>query len=855
MHAELLPSPFKQNNKGNANSLEETPVKYNHYTYNNNNNNNNNNSNNTNQNNGAARPLRLQAISPSSSPYVLPSCYSSPLLHPEGDHHQFSEESKNKPNNNNISSGRRNKSIYTAAEFSGGPSPSPQYLSPLQSPRLIDFSEFVTDYTGTDPSDHKVFSLSSRPAGLTPSSTSTRPSQVVADEDPFRPVHLASFYTDDSSKKGSSSYSVAPSGGSTGSESPPRKPADRYMFTRHAASKKATDVERAHFFSLMKEAAEMLQTRREERDFLAANDTSHSILSQSAFGSGPRSRQKEFYYNDLTQEETDVLDYLTSEMQEMKARRRPTYDDTTVQGCWETLIRSEQLEQLGKLWLEETSKKEVCMPTQWANFSKDQLCQSLLSIMDECVYLYDKPKEMFEVLLAAGTAHRRFGIGEGEMYIFRNAFITALERSLSSEAYRRSAADWNRFWKMAMDLMVQGSKSREGEENAKLYEKESIQQLHKLLSRIKEKHDASSDLEDHFVRVMVRKAGPDLIHYLDVFPNRRACDRLYNSIVHIADPSLPPEDVAAYMRELGGRHVAYKIDRPVLEAFETPFVLASEHFLGQSFNSVVRHNFTNFYRLMVDGISAGMDSGKNTGENKKAPDGSEPFCLLFTDIESSTNLWQRFPAVMKEAVERHHRMIRTVIADNGGYEVKTVGDSFIIAAKDVFVGMKIAVGIQLELMRHLPIAPGFKALGNEVGGGDPNAWSNQTLRVRIGIEHCTQATATYDTIHRRYDYYGPSVNQCARIEAAAAGGQILMSRDTFKALKAVPAFHDEPCPSYLRDVSGDSAVDEKGLDHFVAVCDVGKAKLKGIKKEVRLLSLAPLCFAGRDFSGSILNSG
>ncbi|CAD2222938.1 Adenylate and Guanylate cyclase catalytic domain containing protein, putative [Angomonas deanei] len=850
MLAQSLPSPAKQRERENVYALDETPNRHhNNHTYNN--------------EEKSLRLPRLEALSSkvrrSPRSYGLPSCYSSSLSPAESARsssrgtedgsfnaspscrYLYLSHGNNKSNNNNKRE-RMRPSIFTpAVEFASELSPAPQNLSPIKSENLIDFSAFVTDYNGEDRSDNKVFSVSTMPDGLIPTSKKTSDHT----KDSFQLASLKPSLSDGNNSSNNRKESPLPVWESVTS---PSKRVSHLISVRRP-SKSTADVQRLHFFQVMKEAVELLQARREAQDLLPADDFSQSTLSKVSTAS--RQLQKEFYYDRLDTEETDIMDRLTSEMDEVKARRRPKYDDTTVQGCWAALIRSEQLEPLGKLWVEEMIKKEVCMPAMWAKSTQEELLQSFLSIMDECVYLYDKPKEMFEVLPAAGTAHRRFGIGEGEMYIFRNAFITALERSLSSEAYRRSAADWNRFWKMAMDLMVQGSKSGEGEENAKLHQHESVQQLQTMLRQIQEQQDRSPDLEDHFIRVMLRRAGDSGAAFLSVFHNRRACDRIYHSFQTVAAHLLQPEENAAYMRELGARHVAYKIDRPVLEAFEEPFITTSAQFLGDAFDVVARHNFTNFYRLMVDGISAGMDSGKNTGENKKAPDGSEPFCLLFTDIESSTNLWQRFPAVMKEAVERHHRIIRTVIADNGGYEVKTVGDSFIIAAKDVFVGMKIAVGIQLELMRHLPIAPGFKALGNEVGGGDPNAWSNQTLRVRIGIEHCTQATATYDTIHRRYDYYGPSVNQCARIEAAAAGGQILMSRDTFKALKAVPAFHDEPCPAHLRDVSGNGSVDEKGLDHFVAVGDVGKAKLKGIKKEVRLLSLAPLCFAGRDFSNAL----
>ena len=66
--------------------------------------------------------------------------------------------------------------------------------------------------------------------------------------------------------------------------------------------------------------------------------------------------------------------------------------------------------------------------------------------------------------------------------------------------------------------------------------------------------------------------------------------------------------------------------------------------------------------------------------NRFAPkDPSLPFAIVFTDIQSSTALWARAPQAMSEAVERHHSIIRKAISNSKGYEVKTVGDSFMVA--------------------------------------------------------------------------------------------------------------------------------------------------------------------------------
>ena len=50
--------------------------------------------------------------------------------------------------------------------------------------------------------------------------------------------------------------------------------------------------------------------------------------------------------------------------------------------------------------------------------------------------------------------------------------------------------------------------------------------------------------------------------------------------------------------------------------------------------------------------------------------------FLFTDIEGSTTLWERFPERMRGALERHDSILRTIIESKNGCVFKTVGDSF-----------------------------------------------------------------------------------------------------------------------------------------------------------------------------------
>src|SRR3989442_10017037 len=55
---------------------------------------------------------------------------------------------------------------------------------------------------------------------------------------------------------------------------------------------------------------------------------------------------------------------------------------------------------------------------------------------------------------------------------------------------------------------------------------------------------------------------------------------------------------------------------------------------------------------------------------------SRTLTFLFTDLESSTRLWEQFPRAMKDALERHDAIMRAAVAGSNGEVVKGTGDGF-----------------------------------------------------------------------------------------------------------------------------------------------------------------------------------
>ncbi|RNE98876.1 receptor-type adenylate cyclase, partial [Trypanosoma rangeli] len=168
------------------------------------------------------------------------------------------------------------------------------------------------------------------------------------------------------------------------------------------------------------------------------------------------------------------------------------------------------------------------------------------------------------------------------------------------------------------------------------------------------------------------------------------------------------------------------------------------------------------------------------------------------DIESSTALWSACSELMPDAVATHHRLIRVLIAKYGCYEVKTVGDSFMIACKSVFAAVQLVRELQQVFLRHEWETSALDAAYRKFEEGraeetegyvPPTArldaavyrqyWGG--LRVRAGV-HTGLCDIRRDEVTKGYDYYGDTANMAARTESVGNGGQVLLTRAAYMAL-------------------------------------------------------------------------
>ena len=142
--------------------------------------------------------------------------------------------------------------------------------------------------------------------------------------------------------------------------------------------------------------------------------------------------------------------------------------------------------------------------------------------------------------------------------------------------------------------------------------------------------------------------------------------------------------------------------------------------------------------------------------------------LVFTDVAGSTVLWNSAPEAMRHALFAHNALLRRVLRENGGYEVKTEGDSFMIAFASALDGLRFCVEAQQALYAHAWAADLLSEAPAEQGE------QMRGLRVRMGL-HMGMVQSQPDPTTGRIDYFGPTVNEAARIEGLARGGQILAS--------------------------------------------------------------------------------
>ena len=215
---------------------------------------------------------------------------------------------------------------------------------------------------------------------------------------------------------------------------------------------------------------------------------------------------------------------------------------------------------------------------------------------------------------------------------------------------------------------------------------------------------------------------------------------------------------------------------------------------------------------------------------------SETATIVFTDIRSSTLIWEHAPDGMRAGLKIHNTVIREVMQVFGGYEVKTIGDAFMIAFTSTQDGVNFGLSVH-ELLRGASW-PASLLEDASICAEQGSLWGG--LTVRIGV-NTGPVTIEQNALTGRTDYFGHTVNVAARLESTCKPGAVAVPSDLYTSA----------CRSCSAVVGQAEALDLKGVSGQTVICCVWPLSLAG-RRQTPLEEPVVLKWASvREFEASL----
>jgi class 3 adenylate cyclase len=138
---------------------------------------------------------------------------------------------------------------------------------------------------------------------------------------------------------------------------------------------------------------------------------------------------------------------------------------------------------------------------------------------------------------------------------------------------------------------------------------------------------------------------------------------------------------------------------------------------------------------------------------------ARPLAFLFTDLHSSTALYERVgDAVACEIVREHFEFLAAIVLDHNGMVVKTTGDGVMAAFGNWVNAVKSALAVQTRIADF----------NRTHAAGD----ADHHLAIKLGVHAGGSVRLEF---HNRFDYFGSTVNLAARLRSESRDGDVLLS--------------------------------------------------------------------------------
>ncbi|MGH8458816.1 MAG: adenylate/guanylate cyclase domain-containing protein, partial [Nevskiales bacterium] len=133
------------------------------------------------------------------------------------------------------------------------------------------------------------------------------------------------------------------------------------------------------------------------------------------------------------------------------------------------------------------------------------------------------------------------------------------------------------------------------------------------------------------------------------------------------------------------------------------------------------------------------------------PQGRRLAAVMFSDMVGYSALTRANEAQALRLLDEHFRLVRTVVRDYRGREIKTIGDAFLISFDSALAALDCAIAVQQKhAARNRAVAP------------------DEHFEIRIGIH-------LGDVEHRGSDVFGDGVNIAARVQHLAPHGGLAVT--------------------------------------------------------------------------------